>query len=233
MSERPIFFVGDIQGCAEELARLLLAAGFHRGARLIPVGDTVNRGPDAAGVLRLLREWEAEPILGNHERHLLAVAEGRAAPEPRREGSALAQLREAGAFEEAVAWMRTWPLCRRGPGWIVVHAGLHPRLPPEQTDPDFLTEVRFCTAEGRRPDFPDGKLLAPPPGFRPWYEFYAGSETVIFGHWARLGLLRRERLRGLDTGCVYGGQLTGLWWPEDRIVQVPSRRPYRRLPTPA
>jgi hypothetical protein len=126
--------------------------------------------------------------------------------------------------------MRSWPLFRQGEDWIVVHAGLHPRLAPGETDPAFLTEVRFCTAEGRRPDEPDGKLAAPPAGFLPWYDFYQGARTVIFGHWARQGLLLRGWLRGLDTGCVYGGPLTGLWWPEDRIVQVPSRQPYRRWP---
>ena len=79
-------------------------------------------------------------------------------------------------------------------------------------------------------DKPDGKLLEPPEGFRPWHAFYSGQDAVIYGHWARQGLTVRERLRGLDTGCVYGGQLTGLWWPADRLVQVESRQPYRRLP---
>lgn len=231
MKDKPILFVGDIQGCADELDALLAHAGFRRGRhRLVPVGDTINRGPDAPGVLYRLREANAEPIQGNHERHVLAVAAGRAKMESRREGSAVAQLERAGELKRAANWIRTWPFYRRGTGWIVVHAGLHPRKPPSDTKPEFLTEVRYCTAKGRRPKGGDGKLLEPPKGFRPWYEFYRGPRTVIFGHWARQGLLVRGPLRGLDSGCVYGGPLTGLWWPDDLIVQVPSLQPYRRLP---
>jgi bis(5'-nucleosyl)-tetraphosphatase (symmetrical) len=227
----PILFVGDIQGCAEELRRLLKASGFKTGRhRLIPVGDTINRGPDAPGVLRALREAGAEPILGNHERHVLAVVEGREEGDWKREGSALTQLRDAKELERAAEWIASWPLYREGSDWIVVHAGLHPKRDPEDTDPGFLTEVRYCNAKGKRPKRADGKLTEPPPGFKPWYEFYRDLRTVVFGHWARLGLLVRERLRGLDTGCVYGGSLTGLWWPEDRLVYEPSQQPYRRLP---
>lgn len=230
MKAKPILFVGDIQGCADELDALLRHAGFRAGKhRLIPVGDTINRGPDAWGVLRRLRELQAEPIQGNHERHVLSLVEDGAAEE-RREGSAVAQLRDAGELKRAAKWIRTWPFFREGKDWIVVHAGLHPKKSPKDTKPDFLTEVRFCTVKGQRPKGGDGKLATPPKGYRPWYEFYRGPRTVIFGHWARQGLYVRGPLRGLDSGCVYGGPLTGLWWPDDLIVQVPSRQPYRRLP---
>jgi hypothetical protein len=223
---RPILFIGDIQGCSTELADLLQAAGFDPARHLLlPLGDTINRGPDAAGVLRLLRENRAEPLQGNHERWLLAAG-GRSKRPPRnKSGSAWYQLAAADLLEETLRWMRQWPLLREGPDWIAVHAGLHPTLPPRETPPDFLTEVRYCDGQGRRPADPDGTLASAPPGFQPWFDFYHGPRTVIFGHWARLGLIERERLYGLDTGCVYGNALTGLWWPERRLVQVPSRQP--------
>lgn len=234
--QRPILFVGDVQGCAAELAALLERAAFRPGThRLVPVGDTVNRGPDAPGVIRLLREAQAEPIQGNHELHLLHLA----ASDPgerdwrRRSRSAFLQLEAAGMLDEVLAWIRTWPLYREGPDWIAVHAGLHPQLPPGRTPVAFLVGVRFCTERGERPPGPDGQLQAPPPGYHPWHALYRGTRTVIFGHWARQGLLVADRLRGLDTGCVYGGQLTGLWWPADTLVQVPSQQPYRRLPETA
>lgn len=226
LDARPILFVGDIQGCAAELADLLRAAGFDPARHLLlPLGDTVNRGPDAAGVLRLLREHRAEPLQGNHERWLLAAAARGKAPRNRHGGSGWHQLATAGLLEEALRWMSHWPPLREGEGWIAVHAGLHPSLPPRETPPEFLTEVRYCNAAGERPAEPDGTLGDAPPGFRPWFDFYRGPRTAIFGHWARLGLIERERLYGLDTGCVYGQALTGLWWPERRLVQVPSRQP--------
>jgi bis(5'-nucleosyl)-tetraphosphatase (symmetrical) len=229
--DRPILFVGDIQGCAEELAHLLDQAGYQAGRhRLIPVGDTINRGPDAPGVVALLRRQGAEPITGNHELALLKTAV-RAHPveTPDRSRSAFAQLLAAGQWEQTLEWIRSWPHARSGSGWVAVHGGVHPRLPVERTPPCYLANVRYCTPGGERPAIEDGSLEEAPPGFRPWYEFYHGERTVIFGHWARRGLIVQGRVRGLDSGCVYGGQLTGLWWPEDRLVQVPSRQPPRRL----
>lgn len=232
--DRPILFLGDIQGCSRELEAVLERAGFHTGEhRLLPVGDTINRGPDAPGVLRLLREARAEPVLGNHERALLEIARTGVVPDwARGERSAWLQLTRAGAWDAAVAEMRRWPLWREGPGWIVVHAGLHPTLPPRQTDPDFLTEVRWCDAEGRRPDPAPKQPLEQPPGFAPWYAHYRGTRTVVFGHWAQRGLVVAPRLRGLDTGCVYGGRLTGLWWPMDVRVQVDAFAVYRPVKGP-
>ena len=223
---RPILLVGDIQGCSAELGALLRAAGFNPARHLLlPLGDTVNRGPDAAGVMRLLRAHRAEPLQGNHEQWLLAAAGPGETPPRNKPGSAWHQLAAAGLLEDSLRWMRQWPLLRAGDGWIAVHAGLHPTLLPEQTPPEFLAGVRYCDARGGRPAEPDGTLGEPPPGFQPWFDFYRGTRTVIFGHWARRGLIARDRLYGLDTGCVYGHALTGLWWPERRLVQVPSQQP--------
>jgi bis(5'-nucleosyl)-tetraphosphatase (symmetrical) len=220
--EAQVLFVGDIQGCAEDLARLLEHAGFNASRhRLVPLGDTINRGPDAPGVLRLLREVGASPIVGNHERALLTLDGMRDLPQWAQGGaSAYHQLRKDHSWDEATAWIRQWPLIARGPGWMAVHAGLHPQKVPERTDPEFLTTVRWCTAEGAVPAKGAGNGLDAPQGFSPWHVFYTGQDMVFFGHWARQGLLLREHLRGLDTGCVYGRQLTGVWWPEDRLVQV-------------
>ena len=224
---RPILFLGDIQGCAGELAELLEQAAFDsRTHRLIPLGDTINRGPDAAGAIALLRQHRAEPVLGNHELALLREIDSGAAPVDK-PGSGRLQLQRTGTLDETIDWMRTWPLYREGKDWIAVHAGLHPELPPERTPPEFLTGVRFCDARGERPAEPDGRAATTPPGFSPWFDFYDGPRTVVFGHWARMGLIRLERLFGLDTGCVYGRQLSALWWPGGRLVQVPSRQPMR------
>ena len=226
-----IFFVGDIQGCAEELALLLTRAEFVPGLhRLIPLGDTVNRGPDAPGVLRLLELAGAEPIQGNHERALLRIGQNVDPPAwALREGSAWRQLHEAGMWEMALRQFAHWPLFRRGPGWIAVHAGLHPRHPPEQTDPEFLTTVRWCDETGQTPEGVHGDQEQGPEGFSPWHGHYRGSDAVIFGHWARQGLVERPGLWGLDTGCVYGRELTGLWWPQGRLVSVKAHRAYQSV----
>ena len=62
------------------------------------------------------------------------------------------------------------------------------------------------------------------PPYRPWDDFYRGDKRVVFGHWARRGLVVQKHCIGLDTGCVYGGQLSAWIAEEDRVVQVDGWR---------
>jgi bis(5'-nucleosyl)-tetraphosphatase (symmetrical) len=230
--------VGDIQGCLEQLDALLSAVGFARGDRLYCVGDLVNRGPDSLGVLRRVRDLAATVVLGNHDLKLLRVAAG--AIEPSAEDRFEPVLAAADA-PELIGWISSRPIVHLEPDLVMVHGGLHPdwhgRLETVATevnaavarhvrgaaDPriEFATHVRHCDAEGRRP-----KSDEPPPGppFEPWDRFYSGERTVVFGHWARRGLVVGPRVRGLDTGCVYGGALTAWIAEEDRIVRVAGPR---------
>jgi bis(5'-nucleosyl)-tetraphosphatase (symmetrical) len=237
MSPRRRIFVGDIQGCRAELERLLEAVRFDPAAdELHPVGDFVNRGPDSAGVLRLCRALGAGGVLGNHDLLLLRVARG--VREWRARDTAQDVL-AASDGAELVAWLGARPFVRAFPDVICVHAGLDPswkdpvaalaRLDPqrEERDLSFAISARYCDARGERPkeDWP-----APPLPFRPWHEFWppnaAEKRTVVFGHWARAGLLLKPQLRGLDSGCVWGGKLSAWIAEEDRIVQVDAARAY-------
>jgi len=200
-------FVGDIQGCREPLERLLDAAGFVRGQdQLVPVGDMVNKGPDSEGVLDLLIGIDAQPVLGNHDLHWMA--KGRAG-------------------QRHLDWLRGQPLVRVYDDVIAVHAGLHPAWTEAHLDRlgeaerNFAVNVRYCDATGAQPprDWPP-----PGPPYRPWDDFYEGKKRVVFGHWARRGLVVRPQCVGLDTGCVYGGELTAWIAEEDRIVQVDGWR---------
>lgn len=197
-------FVGDIQGCREPLERLLGAVAFVQGVdRLLPVGDLVAKGPDSAGVLDVCMRLGAEPVLGNHDLNWLQ--KGRVA-DPRQR-----------------AWLQGLPIVRVFGDCVMVHAGLHPAWDEaklaqlDASDVNFAVNVRYIDASGRRPDDD-----WPPPGppFRPWDDFYRGTKRVVFGHWARRGLVVRPQCVGLDTGCVYGGKLSAWIAEEDRIVQV-------------
>ncbi|HVO25297.1 MAG TPA: metallophosphoesterase [Candidatus Margulisiibacteriota bacterium] len=230
-------FIGDIQGCLHQLDEILAALTLRPGDRLYSVGDLVNRGPDSLGVLRRLRALDAQVVLGNHDLHLLRIVAGRTAP---RTDDCLAAVLAAADRDDLLGWLGAQPVMRVEDDVVVVHAGLHPLWTDlhstaahlnaaivdhvrhrRDRDIRFATEVRFCDPEGRRPPTDD-----PPPGppYAPWDHFYQGERTVVFGHWARRGLVVAPRRRGLDTGCVYGGALTAWIAEEDRFVHTLPRR---------
>ena len=230
-------FVGDVQGCRVELERLLEKVRFDPSADdLQPVGDFVNRGPDSAGVLRLCARLHAGGVLGNHDVHLLRTAVGLRAVEPH---DTFQDVLGADDREPMLAWLRGRPFVRTWGDVLLVHAGINPawpdpvvalsRLDPlrDESDLAFAIAARFCDAEGERPaeDWPP-----PPPPYRAWYEFWPPdareTRTVVFGHWARGGLVIRPRIRGLDTGCVWGGKLSAWIAEEDRVEQVDAARQY-------
>ena len=230
-------FIGDVQGCREELERLLEALRFDPAAdELHPTGDLVNRGPDSLGVLRLARSVGAGGVLGNHDLHLLRTAAGTRELGPR---DTIQDVLAAPDRSELLAWLGALPFARAWEDVLLVHAGLDPRwsdplgelvgLDPVRVDPrsEFATRVRYCKRDGERPakDWPE-----PARPFRPWYEHWLASRderrTLVYGHWARAGLVVRQHLRGLDSGCVWGGKLTAWIAEEDRIVQVDAARSY-------
>lgn len=197
-------FVGDVHGCREPLERLLAAVAFVPGRdRLLPVGDLVNKGPDSAGVLALVMELGAESVLGNHD---LAWLQKQRIADPKQRD-----------------WLASQPPVRVFDDLILVHGGLHPRWDEARLqrldagDTDYAVNVRYCDADGNLPtdDWPP-----PGPPFRPWDDFYRGGKRVVFGHWARRGLVVRPQCIGLDTGCCYGGKLSAWIAEEDRVVQV-------------
>lgn len=121
-----IYAVGDIQGCRDELDRLLETIDFDPAHdRLWLVGDLVNRGPDSLGVLRRIRKLgdAAITVLGNHDLHLLAVAEG---IRKMRRNDTLEPILRARDRKKLLNWLRRRPLIHRERGYLMVHAGLAP-----------------------------------------------------------------------------------------------------------
>jgi len=233
-------FIGDVHGCAEELELLLEEIRFDPAVHdLWLTGDLVNRGPESLRALRRVREIAAGAVLGNHDLHLLRVAAGERDLHRR---DTFTDILEAPDRDELLDWLRRRPLAVGWPDLLLVHAGLDPRwkdpeatarpleeaiaagrIPTGSDDLAFFTLVRYCDAEGHASWEND----EPPPGLAPWDEHYSGERLVVFGHWAARGRVRTDRVRGLDTACVWGGALTAWIAEEDRFVSVPSRRVYQ------
>lgn len=121
------YAIGDLQGCFEPLERLLDQVGFDPSSdRAWFVGDLVNRGPDSLRCLRFVKSLgdAAVTVLGNHDLHLVCVAEG---VERRRPRDTLEDVLEAPDRDELVQWLRHRPLFHAEGTHALVHAGLLPQ----------------------------------------------------------------------------------------------------------
>jgi bis(5'-nucleosyl)-tetraphosphatase (symmetrical) len=120
------YAIGDLQGCFDPLQELLAAIGFSETRdRLWFVGDLVNRGPQSLEILRFVRSLgeRAVTVLGNHDLHLLMVAE--ASVKPHREDT-LEPILVAHDRDELLTWLRGRPLMHTQGEYAMVHAGLLP-----------------------------------------------------------------------------------------------------------
>lgn len=121
------YAIGDVQGCMSELDALLSACVFDSARdRLWFVGDLVNRGPDSLPVLRFVKSLgdRATVVLGNHDLHLLCVAEGFVLP---RAGDTLDDVLGAPDRDVLLAWLRAQRLLHVDGDTVLVHAGLLPQ----------------------------------------------------------------------------------------------------------
>jgi bis(5'-nucleosyl)-tetraphosphatase (symmetrical) len=122
-----IYAIGDIQGCHAELVRLLAEIDFDPATdQLWFVGDLVNRGPGSLEVLRLVKSLgdSAITVLGNHDLHLLAAAEGVA---ELHHTDTLDEVLGAPDRDELLHWLRNQRLMHAQDGYVLVHAGLLPQ----------------------------------------------------------------------------------------------------------
>ena len=261
-----IYAIGDIQGCFSSLQLLISKLQFNPSDdSLWFVGDLVNRGPDSLSVLRCVKGLGASAvvILGNHDLHLLAAAEG---ARPIRKDDTFQDVLSAPDRDELLDWLRHRPLMHRQGQLVMVHAGLLPQWTLEEAEQlarevsgviqsvhfkallqqmtgstptrwsseltgatrwrviiNALTRLRLCTIDGEMEFSYTGPPPGAPPGYLPWFDVptrRSRESTVMCGHWAALGLVMRENLIALDTGCVWGGSLTAVRLEDRSVYQV-------------
>lgn len=205
--------VGDIHGCYQELLDLLDRAGLGPDDTVLAVGDIVDRGPDSGQVLDFFRTRPgARSIQGNHERKHLRAAQGEVRPALSQQ---ITRAQLGDAYPDGLAFLATLPRHLELPEAIVVHGFWEPGVP--------LAEQRDTVVVGTL----SGEAYLTERYGQPWYAHYDGPRPLIVGHhdYRHDGtpLIYRDRVYGLDTGCCYGGRLTGLLLPEFRIVSVPAR----------
>ena len=132
------YAIGDLQGCAHEAQVLLnrIAEDAPGAARIVFVGDLINRGPASLAALRKVFRLSVDSggrvdaVLGNHDLHLLAVACGAQALS---KSDTLAEILAAPDCDQLIAWLRCRPLALMECGHLLVHAGVLPQWSAQQT----------------------------------------------------------------------------------------------------
>ncbi|WP_238422353.1 polynucleotide kinase-phosphatase [Gordonia sp. 'Campus'] len=241
----PFDIVGDVHGCADELSDLLTALGWSLvrdadgravaardhpdGRRAIFVGDLVDRGPDTPGVLRLVMSMvsagQAMCVRGNHEEKLLRVLRERTARGAESTvlthglAETIAQLADepddfvadVTAFLDGLVSHYVFDDGRL----VVAHAGLAERYHGRTSGRvRNLAMYGETTGEKDRWGFPVRVE---------WARDYRGTAMVVYGHTPVPTAAWLNNTLCVDTGCVFGGRLTALRYPEADIVDVAAR----------
>lgn len=235
----PFDVIGDVHGCRAELEELLSALGYvvtrdehgravdaahPAGRRAVFLGDLVDRGPDSPGVLRLVMGMVAAghalAVPGNHENKLVRALDGRDVRVSHGLAETLEQL--AGEPPEFRAAVRDFAdglvahLVLDEGRLVVAHAGLKEAFHNRASG-----RVRSFALYGDTTGETDEYGL---PVRYPWADDYRGRAMVLYGHTPTPEPVWVNNTMCLDTGCVFGGHLTALRYPEKDVVQVRAQR---------
>jgi len=271
------YAIGDLQGCYSELQDLLDKINFDEtNDQLWFVGDLVNRGPNSLECLRFVKSLgtKAKTVLGNHDLHLLAVANKVRKPH---RNDTFDEILNAEDSETLFNWIKQQPLLvnESDLNFTMIHAGLPPQWTLEQAK-ELAQETESLIQSnhfydfihnmyGNKPDIWHEKLEGDDrhrfiinaftriryldknnkldmkeksaPGEQvksllPWYQIKnrrTQTDKIIFGHWSTVHLgyennFKRHNVYPLDTGCLWGGELTAMRLEDEKMFSVPSKQ---------
>jgi protein phosphatase len=235
----PFDIIGDVHGCFDELVELLGQLGYavdrHQddvsvtppdGRKLVFVGDLVDRGPSTPDVLRLaismVGSGQAFCVPGNHDIKLVKALKGRDVQLTHGLAESMHQLREQPEeFRRAATKFLDGLISHYvfDDGKLVVaHAGLK-----ESMQGRGSAKVRDFALYGETTGETDEFGL---PVRYNWSADYRGKAMVVYGHTPVPEPMWLNNTVNIDTGCVFGGRLTALRYPEREIVSVPAHAVY-------
>ena len=236
----PFDIIGDVHGCFDELVELLKELGYEistqpdgetvveppQGRKAIFVGDFVDRGPKVAEVLHLIMGMQktgaALCVPGNHDVKLVRAFQGRNVNPTHGLAESLSQLEEESAefktqITEFLNGLVSHYVLDSGK-LVVAHAGMKAELQGRASG-----RVREFALYGETTGETDEFDL---PIRINWADEYRGNAMVVYGHTPIAEPQWVNRTINIDTGCVFGGKLTALRYPEKEIVSVPAYQTY-------
>lgn len=241
----PFDIIGDAHGCADELIELMGRLGYSvrfegsgeerraevtapPGRRMIFLGDFVDRGPRSPDVLRIamamVSRGQAFAVPGNHDVKFLKWLRGANVRLTHGLDLTVAQFeRERAGFRDSVRrFLLELPsyLWLEGGRLVAAHAGIL----EEMIGRDTPSVSDFCIYGDTDGETDETGLIVR----YHWAATYAGKTTIIYGHTPVPAADWVNNTLCIDTGCVFGGSLTALRWPEREIVSVPARQMYAK-----
>ena len=236
----PFDIIGDIHGCCDELVELLKVLGYTisaqpngntvveppQGRKAVFVGDFVDRGPKVAEVLRLVMQMQKDGVAicvpGNHDVKLVRALRGRNVSPTHGLAESLAQLeKESVEFKTQVVEfldsLVSHYVLDNGK-LVVAHAGMKTELQGRASG-----RVREFALYGETTGETDEFGL---PVRLNWADEYRGTAMIVYGHTPVAEPQWVNRTINIDTGCVFGGKLTALRYPEKELVSVPAHQTY-------
>jgi protein phosphatase len=241
----PFDIIGDVHGCFDELQELLRRLGYEvmptasghtarhtEGRKAIFLGDLVDRGPKIPAVLGLVMNMvesgAALCVPGNHDTKLMRKLRGKDVKITHGLAESLAQLdQEPPEFKERVVTFIDGLVSHYvlDDGKLVVaHAGMKEELQGRAS-----SKVRDFALYGETTGETDEFGL---PMRYNWAADYRGKAMVVYGHTPVLEPEWLNRTINIDAGCVFGGRLAALRYPEKELVFVPAARVYYQSPKP-
>ncbi|MEL6814904.1 MAG: polynucleotide kinase-phosphatase [Cyanobacteria bacterium J06598_3] len=252
----PFDIIGDVHGCCDEVEQLLQKLGYLKeqeitdpdnfwyfptyyhpeGRKAVFLGDLIDRGPRILDTLKLVHNMMSGCagmcIMGNHENKLLRKLEGKnvkvsyglaqtlATIEEIDEGRRDRDIEDIKSFLNSLISHYVFDEGKL----VVAHAGLREDLQGRNSG-----YVRSFALYGETTGETDDYGL---PVRANWAADYRGKATVVYGHTPVLETEWLNNTIDIDTGCVYGGKLTALRYPEKELVSVPAAKMYREPKKP-
>jgi protein phosphatase len=231
----PFDIIGDVHGCFDELTALLSKLGYKvdghdvvppEGRKAVFLGDLGDRGPKTPDVLKtvmgMVQAGTALCVPGNHDIKLLRKLRGKDVQITHGLAETLAQLaQEPPEFTAAVRKFLDDLVSHYvldGGHLVVAHAGLKAEMQGRGSG-----KVREFALFGETTGENDEFGL---PVRYPWAEEYRGAAAVVYGHTPIPAPEWLNHTINIDTGCVFGGSLTALRWPERELVSIPALATY-------
>jgi protein phosphatase len=232
----PFDLIGDVHGCCDELEELLTELGYApdeagvrrhpQGRRAVFLGDLVDRGPRVADVLRItmgmVTAGSALCVPGNHDEKLLRWLRGKKVRIAHGLEQSVEQLEdETPSFRADVAAFLDGLISHYvldGGRLVVAHAGMKQEMQGRAS-----SRVRAFALYGETTGEMDELGL---PVRLDWAADYRGPAMVVYGHTPVAEPRWLNRTINVDTGCVFGGALTALRYPEMELISVPARAVY-------